>query len=230
MAPVLKDESIEQHSVRLTLAWAWSRGWLYLGVLLAASIVLALYLLRVNRRDGVCSWGMNDSAPGDLTGIDSLTALVTCGNGQRDFSLLTERADVHVQEQFDVSSQSRATFQTGWILELEVPQPVTLGTTVMRYDLHLAIGHILMGRGIAICLERRLALRSRKTGGQQRQRMRFLCVKDIDAHGQVHRKTRTDSLAQTSQGKTDLGAMIRVQKAIDAGCDLVKDRICGLEG
>jgi hypothetical protein len=106
---------------------------------------------------------------------------------------------------------------------------VALGTAVVRDDLDLAIDYIFLISGVSIRLVRRLPLRGRKTGGEQRKSVRSSRIEDIDAHGQVHGIARTDRLAQMSQGETDGREFIGAQKIIEHGCQLVEDRVCGLE-
>src|SRR5208337_4236589 len=158
---------------------------------------------------------MENSAPDHDAGIDSLTAFVTYRDGQRDLTLFTERTDIGVEEQLDFSTHSRPAPRAGRVIELEVPQPITLGTAVVREDLDLAIDNVFLGSGVAIRLVRRLTLGGRKTHGQQRESMRSLRIEDIDAHAQVHGIARTDSLAETSQEETDSRELIGVQKSIE---------------
>ncbi len=84
--------------------------------------------------------------PNHDAGIDPVTALVTYRGDQRDLSLLTPRTDISFQEQLDFSTQSRTALQTGLMFELEVPQPITLGTVVVRHHLDLTIDHVFLGR------------------------------------------------------------------------------------
>jgi len=159
--------------------WTWTRGWLFILVIVVASIPATLYLRRVNpeviaarinRHKGTKRWdrilpaiflltvmaiptevapdatlGEHNSAPNHDAGFDALATLVTYRDGQRDLSLLTKGADISVEEQLDFSTHSRTALRAGRVIELEVPQPITLGTAVVRDDLDLAIDHVLLG-------------------------------------------------------------------------------------
>jgi hypothetical protein len=85
------------------------------------------------------------SSPNHDAGIDLVTALITTRGGQRDLSLLTERADIGVEKQFDLSTHRYAALRTGRVIQLEVPDSITLGTAAVRNDLDLAIDHVRLG-------------------------------------------------------------------------------------
>ena len=95
----------------------------------------------------------HDSAPNHDARINLLMAVVTYRTGQRDRSLLAEGTDIGVQEQLDLSTHRRPTFQAGRVIELEIPHPVTFGTAIVGDDLDFGQGSRPCHQVDALCAD-----------------------------------------------------------------------------
>src|SRR6516164_7098406 len=104
-------------------------------------------------------WCETLSAPDDLLRINPMTAFATDRVSHRDVALLTERAGICVQEELHLPSHFRTACRTSLVLQLEIPNAVALRTVVVRYDLDIAIDHVLVRSRITERLIGRLAVR-----------------------------------------------------------------------
>jgi hypothetical protein len=139
-------------------------------------------------------------------------------------------ADVGVEEDFDGLAQDGTALGASPILELEVPDAIAPGTTVMRDDLHLPIDHVLLGDRVAPGPVGVFASRSREAGHQEGKCVWPLRIKNLDADIEVDGAFFTDGPAQLKKGLADALELRGVQDLTNYLGQSINDRVSGLEG
>ncbi len=85
------------------------------------------------------------SSPNHEIQIDLVPTFGANGTGHRDSALFTVRADIRIEQDFHVIAESGTTLAARLMNELEILYFPASWTTIVRNDLNLTIGNVLLG-------------------------------------------------------------------------------------